>query len=318
MIAFLSNSIDDASAINADPIGEIACGMGINMEEKERKKERRRIFRKTLFSKMPVRVGAAMILLFFFVALLAGVISPYDPYAISPAEIWNYPSARHILGTDGTGRDVFSRILYGTRTSLIVGLGSVICSAAIGIALGLISGYIGGITDSIISRFLDVFMTVPMILLALCLGMVFGAGTQNVVIVLGLSFAPVYARMMRGQVISIKNMDYILAEQVLGAKKSRIMWKHVLPNCVSPLIVMMTKNIGDAIIGEASLSFLGMGISSPTATWGGMISESYTKISSNPAFALVPGLCIVLMVLSFNLFGDGLRDAMDPRMRGKL
>lgn len=288
------------------------------MEDKVRKKEKRKIFLRTLFAKKPVLVGAVLIVLFFLMAVLAGVISPYDPYAISPMEIWNYPSGEHLLGTDGTGRDVLSRVIYGTRTSLIVGLGSVLCSTVIGIALGLISGYIGGIVDAVISRFLDAFMAVPMILLALCLGMVFGVGTKNVVIVLGLSFAPVYARMMRGQVISIKNSDYIMAEQVLGAKKGRIMLRHILPNCISPLIVMMTKNIGDAIIGEASLSFLGMGISSPTATWGGMISESYTKISSNPAFAIVPGICIVLMVLSFNLFGDGLRDAMDPRMRGKI
>ena len=288
------------------------------MEDKVRKKEKRKIFLRTLFAKKPVLVGAVLIVLFFLMAVLAGVISPYDPYAISPMEIWNYPSGEHLLGTDGTGRDVLSRVSYGTRTSLIVGLGSVLCSTVIGIALGLISGYIGGIVDAVISRFLDAFMAVPMILLALCLGMVFGVGTKNVVIVLGLSFAPVYARMMRGQVISIKNSDYIMAEQVIGAKKGRIMLRHILPNCISPLIVMMTKNIGDAIIGEASLSFLGMGISSPTATWGGMISESYTKISSNPAFAIVPGICIVLMVLSFNLFGDGLRDAMDPRMRGKI
>lgn len=288
------------------------------MEDKERKKEKRKIFLRTLFAKKPVLVGAVLIVLFLLMAVLAGVISPYDPYAISPMEIWNYPSGSHLLGTDGTGRDVLSRVIYGTRTSLIVGLGSVLCSTVIGIALGLLSGYIGGIVDAVISRFLDAFMAVPMILLALCLGMVFGVGTKNVVIVLGLSFAPVYARMMRGQVISIKNSDYIMAEQVLGAKKGRIMLRHILPNCISPLIVMMTKNIGDAIIGEASLSFLGMGISSPTATWGGMISESYTKISSNPAFAVVPGVCIVLMVLSFNLFGDGLRDAMDPRMRGKI
>lgn len=288
------------------------------MEDKVRKKEKRKIFLRTLFAKKPVLVGAVLIVLFFLMAVLAGVISPYDPYAISPMEIWNYPSGEHLLGTDGTGRDVLSRVIYGTRTSLIVGLGSVLCSTVIGIALGLISGYIGGIVDAVISRFLDAFMAVPMILLALCLGMVFGVGTKNVVIVLGLSFAPVYARMMRGQVISIKNSDYIMAEQVIGAKKGRIMLRHILPNCISPLIVMMTKNIGDAIIGEASLSFLGMGISSPTATWGGMISESYTKISSNPAFAIVPGICIVLMVLSFNLFGDGLRDAMDPRMRGKI
>lgn len=288
------------------------------MEDKERKKEKRKIFLRTLFAKKPVLVGAVLIVLFLLMAVLVGVISPYDPYAISPMEIWNYPSGSHLLGTDGTGRDVLSRVIYGTRTSLIVGLGSVLCSTVIGIALGLLSGYIGGIVDAVISRFLDAFMAVPMILLALCLGMVFGVGTKNVVIVLGLSFAPVYARMMRGQVISIKNSDYIMAEQVLGAKKGRIMLRHILPNCISPLIVMMTKNIGDAIIGEASLSFLGMGISSPTATWGGMISESYTKISSNPAFAVVPGVCIVLMVLSFNLFGDGLRDAMDPRMRGKI
>lgn len=288
------------------------------MEEKDRKKEKRKIFRRTLFVKKPVLVGAILAAAFFLIAILADVISPYDPYAISPAEMWDYPSAKHLLGTDGTGRDVLSRIIYGTRTSLIVGLGSVICSTVVGIALGLISGYIGGIVDMVISRFLDAFMAVPMILLALCLGMIFGVGTQNVVIVLGLSFAPVYARMMRGQVMLIKNSDYIMAEQVLGAKRGRIMIKHVLPNCISPLIVMMTKNIGDAIIGEASLSFLGMGISSPTATWGGMISESYTKIAANPAFAIVPGICIVLMVLAFNLFGDGLRDALDPRMRGKI
>ena len=276
------------------------------------------LFFKRLFHRKIVILGAVLVLFFVLVAIFAPLVSPCDPYAVDPLHTWQQPSAEHWLGTDNAGRDVLSRIIYGSRTSLLIGLVAVSLSAVVGIVLGLVSGYVGGVVDAVISRFMEALMAIPNTMLALCLGLLLGGGLVNLMIILGISTLPSYTRMMRGQVISIKTSDYVMAEQVLGARQGRIMFSHILPNCLSPLIVMITRNIGGAILAESGLSFLGLGINAPMASWGGMVSDGYVRLLNNPAFGLAPGICILLLVLGFNIFGDGLRDVLDPRLRGTM
>lgn len=281
-------------------------------------RKRLKVFLRRLFRRRIVIFGAAIVALFILIALLAPVISPHNPTKINPAHALEKPSAEHLLGTDEIGRDLLSRLIHGTRTSLLIGVVAVFSSAFVGMLLGLVAGYMGGIVDTVISRLTDAFMAIPSVMLAIALGILFGQGLLNLMIILGLSTIPTYTRLMRGQVISVRNADYIMAERVLGAGNSRIMFRHVFTNCTSALIVLTTQNIGSTILAEASLSFLGLGIVPPTPSWGGMINQGYTHIMTAPVFALAPGLCVILLVLGFNIFGDGLRDALDPRLRGAI
>lgn len=273
-------------------------------------------FLKRLFRRRIVLVGAIIVLFFILMAVFAPFLSPYDPYKIDLRNSLSPSNISHLLGTDENGRDVLSRIIYGARTSLLVGFVAVLGASVLGIALGIISGYVGGITDAILSRIMDALLSIPNVMLALGLGLIFGNGTVNLMIILGLSTVPTYARMMRGQVITIKNSDFITAETVLGAGSGRIMIGHLLPNCISPVIVLITQNIGNTILAEATLSFVGLGVNPPTASWGGMVNTGYTYLISNPVYALAPGICIMLLVFGFNVIGDGLRDVLDPRLRG--
>ena len=184
--------------------------------------------------------------------------------------------------------------------------------------LGLISAYYGGILNVVISRFIDVLMSLPSLMLALALGLVFGHSTGSLMIILGISTIPTYTRMMSAQVLSVKNQDYITAERVVGAKNGRILISHILPNCFSPILVLLTSNIGMTILAESSLSFLGMGINPPTASWGAMVSAGCSKLLLNPVYGIAPGICVCLLVYGFNVLGDGLRDVLDPRLRGSL
>lgn len=287
-------------------------------EKNNMKKKAGKRFFKRLFHRKIVLFGTALVVLFVLLALAAPLVSPYDPYAVDPVHMWEKPSAEHWLGTDNVGRDVLSRMIYGSRTSLLIGIVAVALSAAVGIVLGLVSGYLGGVVDAVISRAMEALMAIPNTMFALCLGLLLGGGLVNLMIILGISTLPSYTRMMRGQVISIKSSDFVLAEQVLGARRRRIMFSHILPNCLSPLIVMITRNIGGAILAESGLSFLGLGIDAPMASWGGMVNDGYVKLLSNPVFGLAPGICILLLVLGFNILGDGLRDVLDPRLRGTM
>lgn len=285
--------------------------------KKERAKRRKKYIR-TFFSRWPVYFALAIILGFIFLAIFADVIAPYDPNETNLRESLQKPSANHLLGTDQYGRDALSRIIYGTRISLLVGVMTVIFAAIIGVTLGLIAGYFGGIVDDIIMRLCETLRAVPMVVLASALILVFGGGIMSLMIILTICSFSGFVRMMRGQVLQVRAADYIMARKVTGCSNFRIMFKHILPNAISPLIVMMTQSIGGSILGEAGLSFLGIGITAPTATWGGMINDGRAFLFSNPVYAISPGVCIVLLVVSLNILGDSLRDMLDPRLRGTM
>jgi peptide/nickel transport system permease protein len=295
-------------------IGTNNIASGVMAEKPVRISEFQR-FRRVFFDRKVVIFGFAVILLLLITAIFAPLLAPYSPYDQNLANISARPSAQHLLGTDEIGRDVLSRIIYGTRTSLMVVVVAVGVAAAIGVTLGMISGYFGGWVDNIIMRFIDALMAIPGLVLALVFAAMLGGGLKNIMIAVGISLVPTYCRLMRGQVFSVKGSDYILAAHSLGAKDGRIMLRHVLPNCMPPLIVLVTLQLGMAILTEAGLSFIGIGIAPPGAAWGSMVSEGY-KFPANTALSIAPGLSIMLVVLAFNLVGDGLRDALDPRLRG--
>lgn len=259
-----------------------------------------------------------LLLAMIIMALFADVIAPYDPYKQDLRNTLQQPSSAHWLGTDSLGRDVFSRVIYGARISLFVCIVSVFIAAVLGVFLGLISGYFGGMIDSVISRIIDSLLALPNIILALAIGAVLGAGIPTVIVALGITLIPSFARLMRGQVLAVKEYDYIKASEVIGANNFRTLVKHVLPNCISPIIVLITLNLGVAILAEASLSYLGIGISAPQAAWGAMVSEGQDYLVNNPILSFAPGGCVLLVVLAFNVVGDALRDALDPRLRGTI
>ena len=277
-----------------------------------------RRFRRVFLGRWVVVFGLAVIFLLIFTAIFAPWLAPYDPYLQDLSKQLLPPSSEHLLGTDFYGRDTLSRVIYGTQTSLLVGICAVFIAASIGMALGLIAGYTGGITYAVIMRLMDAMMSLPMILLALVIAALLGGGLKNVIFALGVGLVPGYARLMCGQVLSVKENDYIMAAHSLGAGNMRIMMGHVLVNCFPPLIVMMTMMLGTSILAEAGLSFLGVGIKSPGAAWGSMVSDGYRYLNNNPILSFAPGICIMVVVFAFNMVGDGLRDALDPRLRGTL
>lgn len=287
------------------------------MEIPPRINEVRRFLRVFLTRKV-VLFGAVVILMLFASTVFAPLIAPYDPYQQNLREALQQPSLKHLLGTDGLGRDLLSRIIYGTRVSLAVGIISVGVGAFFGMMLGLVAGYFSGLTNTIIMRCIDAMMAVPPIMLALSIAAALGGGMVNVMISLSISFIPPLARLMCGQVLSVKQADYVTAGEVVGCSDLRVMLVYIFPNCLPPLIVMVTLNLGISILAESGLSFLGVGIRPPMAAWGSMVSEGYQYLLTNPILSLAPGLCIVLVVLAFNMVGDGLRDALDPRLRGTL
>jgi peptide/nickel transport system permease protein len=275
-------------------------------------------FRRVFFGRAVVVFGFIIILALLITAIFAPLLAPYDPYQQDLTSLLQHPSAQHWLGTDEIGRDVLSRLIYGSRTSLMVGVVAVGVAAVFGVTLGLISGYFGGWPDTIIMRIIDALMAIPGLVLALVFAAVLGGGLTNIMIAVGISLVPTYCRLMRGLVLAVKQSDYILAAHSLGSKDMRIMLRHVLPNCLPPLIVLVTLQLGMAILIEAGLSYIGIGIAPPGAAWGSMVNEGYRFLQMNPVLSFAPGLSIMLVVLAFNLVGDGLRDALDPRLRGIL
>jgi peptide/nickel transport system permease protein len=274
---------------------------------------------KVLFSRGVVVFGLIIILLLFIASIFAPWLSPYDPYDQRLEQILEQPSRQHILGTDDLGRDTLSRMIYGARNSLMVGLVALVIAATLGMAMGMLAGYFGtSWINTIIMRFVDSLMCLPMILLALVLAALLGPGLRNVMIALGVAMLPGYARLMYGLVLSVKENDYVLAARSLGVGSAGIMLKHILHNCLPPLIVLITMQIGAAILAEAGLSFLGVGIEPPGAAWGSMVSEGRAYLLTSPLISVFPGVAIMLAVFSFNMVGDGLRDAFDPRLRGTL
>ncbi|MCF7644057.1 ABC transporter permease [Bacillus subtilis] len=276
------------------------------------KKQPNRTLQKFLSNRAAV-LGAVLVGFFALLAILAPLIAGYDPLQTSFTAIRKPPSALHWLGTDELGRDLFSRMAYGARTSLMAGVVSVFIAMLVGVPFGIIAGYFGGWADSIISRLIDAMLAIPFLIMAIALAAFLGASLTNAMIAIGLSAAPVFARLTRGQVLSIRNEEYIEAAQVLGLRHPRIILRYILPNAMSPIIVQATLTIAAAIIAEASLSFLGLGQQPPNPSWGSMLNTAKNFISQAPWMSVWPGAAIFLVVLGFNLLGDGLRDAIDPR-----
>ena len=275
-------------------------------------------FLTVLFGRKIVLVAAVVVGFFLLCAVASPLIAPYDPNAIDLTSMLEGPSAEHIFGTDQHGRDLFSRIVYGSRMAFLVGVLAVLVATVIGVFIGLVAGYFGGAVDSVLMRIIEAEMSIPGIMLALALVATFGNSTGMLIFILGFSAIPPYARMMRAQVLSVRELDYVASSRIIGNSDLKTMLRHVFPNCLSPIIVLMSQSIGATILSEASLSYLGAGIMPPTASWGKMVSEGYQYLTTSPLFALLPGVAVILLVLSFNILGDALRDALDPRMRGNL
>ena len=259
-------------------------------------------------------VGLAIIVLLFLVAALADVIAPYSPIQTTPQSI-SVPTWEHPMGTDLLGRDVFSRVIHGSRVSVYVGVVSILLAILVGIPLGLTSGFYGGRADQVIMRLMDVMLAFPIFLLAIVIMVILKPSTMNVVLALAIVRIPILARIVRGSVLSVKENEYIEAVKALALSQPRLLGRHILPNCLAPIIVTATLDIGNAIIIEASLSFLGLGTQPPTPTWGWDLKQNLTLIEINPWITIFPGVAILVTVLAFNLLGDGLRDALDPRLK---
>jgi peptide/nickel transport system permease protein len=260
-------------------------------------------------------LALGVVVFFVVLALLAPGIAPYDPLATSWIAVRKAPTAAHWFGTDEIGRDVLSRVIWGTRASLLAGVVSVSISLAFGVPIGLLAGYVGGWVDALISRMTDAMLACPFLILAIALAAFLGPSLTNAMIAIGISATPVFVRLTRAQVLHVKVEDYVEAARAVGNSHLRIALRHVLPNIVPPLIVQATLAIAAAIIAEAALSFLGLGQQPPAPSWGSMLNTAKNYIDNAPWMAIWPGVSIFMLVLSFNLLGDGLRDAFDPRQR---
>lgn len=275
-----------------------------------------RRFIKVFLGRGLVVFGLIVVLIFLILAIFAPLIAPYDPLERNLKETLQQPNAKHLLGTDAIGRDTLSRLIHGARISLIVGVLVVTIAGGVGVILGAIAGYFGGIIGAVIMRLMDTLMTIPMMILALAISALLGGGLKNVVIALGVGLIPGYARMMTSQVLVFKETDYVMAERSMGASNLRILLRHIVPNSFSPILVMITMMMGTTILAEAGLSFIGIGITPPTPAWGSMVTDGRNYLLTNPMLSIAPGVAIMLLVFSFNMVGDGLRDALDPRLRG--
>jgi ABC-type dipeptide/oligopeptide/nickel transport system permease subunit len=275
-------------------------------------------FLKVFLGRPVVIIGFVIILVVLIFAIIPGTIAPYDPNKQDLNNVLLSPSSEHFLGTDALGRDMFSRIIFGARTALIIAGSAIGIASVVGTTLGLAAGYFGGWTYTIIMRFIDALMAFPPTLLALTITALLGGGVHMVIIALGIGAIPQYARVMCGQAMSIRENDYVLASRSLGCSSWRIMFTHVLPNALPPMIVLMTLAVGVTILMEAALSYLGIGVREPTVAWGSLVSDGYKYLLSHPLIALTPGFAIFFVVFAFNMVGDGLRDALDPRLRGIL
>jgi peptide/nickel transport system permease protein len=282
-----------------------------------RQPEWKRVMRVFWKRKLAV-VGLALVVLMILVAIFAPLLAPYDPLKTDIVNTLAPPSSAHWLGTDSVGRDALSRVIYGARTSLIIGVCAVFLSAIIGQLLGLVAGYLGGWVYTVIMRLMDAMMAIPMMVLALVISSVLGGGMKNVIIALAIGGIAGQCRMMCAQTLSVKENDYVLAGRTIGVSNWRMMLRHIYPNAFPPCLVMMTISMGAIILAEAGLSFLGAGINPPAAAWGSMIDTGYKYLTSHPALSIAPGVAIALVVFGFNMMGDGLRDALDPRLRGTL
>ncbi len=261
-------------------------------------------------------LGALIVLAFLLTAVLAPLIAPYHPISDgSLVDRLQAPTESHLLGTDSQGRDILSRIIYGAQISVQIGVISVGISLLIGTLLGVLAGFYGGWVDNLIMRLVDIMMAFPGVLLAIAITAVLGPELKNAMIAIGIVNIPSFARIVRGTVLSVKGMEYVEAARAIGATDTRIIFRHVLPNSLAPLIVQTTLSVGTAILDAAALSFLGLGAQPPTPEWGAMLSDGRSYLQKAPWVMFFPGMAIMLVVLGFNLLGDGLRDALDPRLK---
>ena len=274
----------------------------------------RRAWRRLLRRKSAV-LGLAIVVLLVFVAILAPLIAPFDPAQQAYAYVRKPPSLRNWFGTDESGRDLFSRVIFGARASLLAGVVSVAIAVSIGVPVGMLAGYRGGLTDALISRITDAMLAIPFLILAIALAAFLGPSLTNAMIAIGVTATPIFVRLTRGQVLVVKTEDYVEAARAVGNGPFRIAFRHMLPNIAPALLVQASLTIAAAIIAEASLSFLGLGQQPPAPSWGSMLNTAQRFLTNAPWMAIWPGLAIFLAVLSFNLLGDGLRDALDPKER---
>jgi len=275
-------------------------------------------FVRVFFKRKIVLVSFIIVVTMLVVAIFADFVAPFGPYEQNLHNTLAAPCSTHLLGTDALGRDLLSRIIFGMRVAFSAGISTVLVSAFIGTIIGLIAGYSKGIVQTVIMRLTDALMSFPPIILALLIASILRMGVPGVVLAIAITLFPGYIRLICGQVMSVKQNDYVVAAKVAGTKTTHILLRHVLPNCMSPLIVQMTMMMGVAIMAEAGLSFLGIGILPPTPAWGSLTFDGYRFLMSRPLLSIAPGLAIMILVFSFNMIGDGLRDALDPKMRGSL
>ncbi len=260
--------------------------------------------------------GLFSILVLILIAIFADYIAPYGYAQQDLSASFAPPSSEHLLGTDKLGRDLLSRLIYGSRESLKLGILASILAMCLGMTLGMLAGFFGGWVDDVTMRFIDIYQSIPALLLCICISAVIGMGTESAILSIGVVSAGSFARLLRAEVMTAKSQEYVEAAQAIGASKARIMVKHILPNSISPIIVQFTMKLGVCVQFGATMSFLGLGSQPPIPEWGTMLSEGRSLMRQNPMLVMYPGICIMIAVLAFNLMGDGIRDAMDPRLRG--
>lgn len=263
----------------------------------------------------PGVIGLGVVVVVGLIAIFANVLAPYSPLAINPGMRGAGPTAAHPLGFDHIGRDILSRLIYGSRVAIVVAVLATAIAVTIGVAVGTTAGYLGGRADAVLSRITDALMAFPVLVLLIALVAVVGPNLTNVILVIGATVWASYARVVRADVLSLREQEFVVAARAIGARDRRVIWRHLVPNVVGPVIVLATLSVGNIIILEAALSFLGLGVRPPTPDWGGMLADGRGYITIYPQIVIVPGAMIAITVLAFNLLGDGLRDALDPRHR---
>jgi len=284
------------------------------LKRKRRKSSAYDVWRRLKKNRLAV-VALFVLILLVLVAILAPVISPYPYEQQNSKHTYETSSSQFLLGTDKLGRDVLSRLIYGSRQSLSMGAIAVAIAAVIGVTIGAVAGFYGGWADNLSMRFLDIYQSIPVFLLCVTLAAILGPSLRNAIIALGISTIPIYARITRATVLTVREKEYVEAARAVNARVPRLIMRHIIPNCMAPIIVEITMGMGGAILAGSALSFIGLGVQPPVPEWGAMISDARSVMREHPTLALYPGLCVMLTVLSFNLLGDGLRDALDPRLK---
>ena len=301
-------------ADNLEPTPQPADAMEVAVAPPRHSEWRR--FSRVFFGRKLYLIGFIIVVIIFITAIFAPLIAPYDPLVTDLRNTLAQPSSEHLLGTDEIGRDLLSRIIYGTQISLLIGFSAVFASAIIGMLLGLVAAHFGGWVFAVIMRIMDALMALPGIILVLLIAGLAGGGIGVVIFALGFGAIAGQCRMMCGLALSVKQNDYVLAGRAMGMSNWRIMLTQIFPNAFPPLMVGITMGIGGVVLGEAGLSFLGIGVEPPTPSWGGMVFDGQDNLLKNPLLSIAPGVAIMLLVFGFNMVGDGIRDAIDPKLRG--